>query len=60
MHDDERPASYPPALRSREALSRAEGYLDLSLDLLLARSPAYDTVGWQEALVDLESRLGKV
>ena len=60
MHDDEGPASYPPALRSREALGRAEGYLDLSLDLLLARSPAYDTVGWQEALVDLEYRLGKV
>ena len=60
MRDDESPGSFLPALLPREALGRAAGYLDLSLDLLFARPPAYDTVGWDEALRSLESRLGRV
>jgi predicted O-methyltransferase YrrM len=60
VREDENPASSLPALRPREALGRAAGYLDLSLDLLFARPPAYDTVGWDEALRSLESRLGMV
>ena len=60
MRDDERPASFLPVLHPREALGRAAGYLDLSLDLLFAKAPAYDTVGWDEALRSLEARLGRV
>jgi predicted O-methyltransferase YrrM len=60
LRDDEKPASILPALRPREARSRAAGYLDLCLDLLFARPPAYDTVGWDEALRSLETRLGRV
>jgi predicted O-methyltransferase YrrM len=60
VRDVERPGSFLLALRLGEARSRAAGYLDLCLDLLFASSPAYETVGWEGALPDLESRLGRV
>lgn len=60
MRDDDRTRSFIPALRPREAGSRAAGYLDLGLDLLFARPPAYETVRWEEALPDLQSHLGSV
>ena len=48
------------AWRPQEARERAAGYLDLCLDRLFSRSPVYETVTWEDALRDLEARLGPV
>jgi predicted O-methyltransferase YrrM len=60
VRDDERPKPFFPAQRPREIRDRASGYADLFLDYLFARSPAYDTVSWRDALLDLEAHLGSV
>ncbi len=56
----EKPEPFFLAGRPREAGELAAGYLDLCLDRLFPRSPAYQTVTWKEALWDLETRLGRV
>jgi predicted O-methyltransferase YrrM len=60
VRDDERPGPSFSALRRQETRDRASGYADLFLDYLFSRSPAYDTVSWQDALLDLEAHLGHV
>lgn len=45
--------------RPREFLDRTAGYADLALDKLSGPNPAYETVGWEEALRDLEDRHGR-
>ena len=45
---------------SRETRDRVLGYVDLCLDLRFARSPAYATVSWEDAIWDLEAHLGRV
>jgi len=54
----EKPEPFFLAWRPQEARERAAGYLDLCLDRLFPRSPAYETVTWEDALRDLEVRLG--
>jgi predicted O-methyltransferase YrrM len=48
------------SLLLREPGDRVAGYVDLGLGSLFARSPTYETVSWENALRDLESRLGRV
>src|ERR671917_1921847 len=60
MRTGEKPEPFFLAWRPHEARERAEGYLDLCLDRLFPRSPAYETVTWEDALRDLEVRLGPV
>ena len=60
MRKAEKPGLILPAGPLREARDRAGGYLELCLDLLFARPPAYETVSWEEALRDLEAHLGRV
>src|SRR5918998_3095770 len=60
MRTGEKPEPFFLAWRPHEARERAEGYLDLCLDRLFPRSPAYETVTWEDALCDLEVRLGPV
>jgi predicted O-methyltransferase YrrM len=55
----EKPGLFLPAWPLQEARDRAEGYLDLCLDRLFARPPAYETVSWEDALRDLETHLGR-
>jgi hypothetical protein len=50
----------PLSLLLREPGDRVAGYVDLGLGSLFARSPTYETVSWENALRDLESRLGRV
>src|SRR5918994_6819964 len=60
MRTGEKPEPLFLAWRPHEARERAAGYLDLCLDRLFPRSPAYETVTWEDALRDLEVRLGPV
>ena len=60
MRTGEKPEPFFLAWRPHEARERAEGYLDLCLDRLFPRSPAYETVTWEDALRDLAVRLGPV
>ena len=60
MRKGEKPEPFFLAWRPQEAHERAAGYLDLCLDRLFVRSSAYETVTWEEALRDLEARLGPV
>ena len=60
MRKAEKPGLFLPAGPLQEARDRAEGYLDLCLDLLFASSPTYETVSWEDALRDLEAHLGRV
>src|SRR5215211_7974016 len=60
MRTGEKPEPFFLAWRPHEARERAAGYLDLCLDRLFPRSPAYETVTWEDALRDLEVRLGPV
>ncbi|MFL6032414.1 MAG: class I SAM-dependent methyltransferase [Rubrobacteraceae bacterium] len=60
MRNAEKPGLFLPAGALQEARDRAEGCLDLCLDLLFARPPAYETVNWEDGLRDLEAHLGRV
>ena len=60
MRKTEKPEAFLPAWRLQEARDRAEGYLELCLDLLCARSPAHETVSWEDMLRDIEARIGPV
>src|SRR3989337_1282770 len=40
--------------RPREVLDRTTGFADLALERLTGQPPAYETVGWEEALRSLE------
>ncbi len=44
--------------RPRELRDRVAGYADLSLERLAGKPPSYETVGWEQALRDVEERLG--
>jgi predicted O-methyltransferase YrrM len=46
--------------RPQEVRDRIAGYADLGLDRLLGASPTYETVSWENALRDVEARLGPV
>jgi predicted O-methyltransferase YrrM len=46
--------------RPQEFRDRIAGYADLGLDRLLGASPTYETVSWENALRDVEARLGPV
>ena len=59
MRKARKPEVFLPAWRPQELRDRAEGYLDLCLDLLFARPPAYEEVSWEDALRDLEAHLGR-
>ena len=43
----------------REALDRTAGFADLALEGLLGQAPAYETVGWEDALRRLEDGPGR-
>jgi predicted O-methyltransferase YrrM len=45
--------------RPREALDRTAGFADLALERLLGQAPAYETVGWEDALRSLEDGPGR-
>jgi hypothetical protein len=45
--------------RPREALDRTAGFADLALERLSGRAPAYETVGWEDALRSLEDGPGR-
>ena len=45
--------------RPREALDRTTGFADLALERLTGHPPAYETVGWEEALRSLEDGPGR-
>ena len=45
--------------RPREALDRTAGFADLALERLLGQAPAYETVGWEDALWSLEDGPGR-
>src|SRR5918995_2668279 len=59
MRTGEKPEPFL-AWRPHEVRERAAGYLDLCLDRLFPRSPAYETVTWEDTLRDLEVRLEPV
>jgi predicted O-methyltransferase YrrM len=42
--------------RSREVRDLSLGYAGASVERLLGKRPAYDTVGWEDALADMEAR----
>jgi predicted O-methyltransferase YrrM len=46
--------------RPREFRDRVAGYADLGLERFFSVSPAYETVGWEEALRDVEKIFGRV
>lgn len=46
--------------RPREFRDRLAGYADLGVQRLSGAPPAYETVGWEEALRDVERHLGRV
>jgi predicted O-methyltransferase YrrM len=60
VRKDEKPEPFFLAWRPQEARERTAGYLDLCLDRLFERSPSYETVTWEDALRDLDARLGPV
>ena len=45
--------------RPREVLDRTTGFADLALERLTGQPPAYETVGWEEALGNLENGPGR-
>jgi predicted O-methyltransferase YrrM len=46
--------------RPQEFRDRMVGNADLGLDRLFGRAPTYETVGWENALRDVEKHLGRV